>query len=227
MCVDVNSIAPSAQKGSAASAAVTKRLPPDHLRLAAPCRRIRSDSFAHRARSSKPVPHNGKSPQNFQNDGFHAKKPSAPHPIPIAAPSPPQAATIDHPSNPQEAPTAQPSRLQEPATSSPSPDQPMQSTRHPPTINPPPPTRQIVDAFSSNVRTALAFLTRPSFWRAYEALDPRVRLSARRAYELSQKTRSIHPSDSKSWGAPPPPHGRRRSARTVGLKDVARASRPC
>lgn len=27
-------------------------------------------------------------------------------------------------------------------------------------------------------------LTRPSFWRAYEALDPRVREAARRAYRL-------------------------------------------
>jgi hypothetical protein len=28
--------------------------------------------------------------------------------------------------------------------------------------------------------------TRPSFWRAYEALDPRVRVAARRAYKLFQ-----------------------------------------
>ncbi|CAN5564558.1 hypothetical protein BH09PLA1_BH09PLA1_28230 [soil metagenome] len=36
-------------------------------------------------------------------------------------------------------------------------------------------------------------LTRPSFWRAYEALDPRVRLAARKAYQLFQANPE-HPS---------------------------------
>jgi hypothetical protein len=35
--------------------------------------------------------------------------------------------------------------------------------------------------------------TRPSFWRAYEALDPRVREAARRAYRLFQDDPN-HPS---------------------------------
>jgi hypothetical protein len=36
-------------------------------------------------------------------------------------------------------------------------------------------------------------LTRPSFWRAYEALDPRTREAARRTYRLFQ-TEPSHPS---------------------------------
>ena len=36
-------------------------------------------------------------------------------------------------------------------------------------------------------------LTRPSFWRAYGALDPRVRLAARRAYQLFAENPD-HPS---------------------------------
>lgn len=35
--------------------------------------------------------------------------------------------------------------------------------------------------------------TRPSFWRAYAALDPRVRLAARRAYEAFHQ-HAEHPS---------------------------------
>ena len=36
-------------------------------------------------------------------------------------------------------------------------------------------------------------LTRPSFWRAYEAVDPRVQAAARQAYQLF-RTNPDHPS---------------------------------
>lgn len=36
-------------------------------------------------------------------------------------------------------------------------------------------------------------IARPSFWRTYEALDPRVRLAARRAYQLFTENPE-HPS---------------------------------